>query len=256
MTLPHKGQFTSAIVACGLAFVLVSGCSSTTGAGKVTAWNPTTWFSGSAGRTTASANAKVDEAQAKIVKAAQKTAHETKEALVSAPESRPVVVAREAAGQTVTLLDQAAGPLTMEESTRIREQVTKLVSENVQLRQEGEKMRNEARDGMAELSAKLAKAEAGAENASKGLQAAFARENELANQLRNQRFLLIVAVSVAAIGYLGVLYLRFAYGGIPAAIGRGLTQLRTTHPESGDLATKIFDSYLNRNEQHSISRHS
>jgi hypothetical protein len=235
--------------------LFLGGCASPTGsAGKVTAWNPLTWFSGSEGRGAGRADERQAKARDAVIEAAQKTAHETAEALASAPASRPVEVARESAGVTVTLLDQAAGPLTAEESARIREQVRKLLSDNDALRREGEQLREDHREAVGVLSGKLQQAEAGRAAATKDLQAAFARENELANTLRNQRFILWGVVILAAIGYLGVLYLRFAYGGVPSAIGRGLAELRTKNPDAGNLATSIFDSYLNRAEQRRIAR--
>lgn len=233
----------------------LAGCTSPVGsAGKVTVWNPATWFSGSEGRQAGRADERQEKARAEVIDAAQRTAHETVEALAAAPASRPVEIARESAGVTVTLLDQAAGPLTAEESARIREQVRALLSDNEALRRQGEKLRAENRETVATLSDKLAKAEAGREAATKDLQAAFARENELANKLRNQRFILWATIIIGAIGYLGVLYLRFAYGGLPNAIGRGLAELRARDTDAGDLATNIFDTYLNRHEQRRISR--
>jgi hypothetical protein len=237
--------------------LLLAGCASPTGsAAKVTSWNPLTWFSGSAGREAGRADERQARAEAQVIDAAQRTAHETLEALSAAPASRPVEIARESAGVTVTLLDQAAGPLTADESAAIREQIRKLLSDNEALRRQGEKIREENRETVGALSEKLAKAEAGREAATKDLQAAFARENELANTLRNQRFILWATVIIAAIGYLGVLYLRFAYGGIPNAIGRGLAELRAKNPGAAGIATEVFDSFLNRDEQRKISQHS
>lgn len=239
------------------AILLLSSCATPPGsAGKVTAWNPMTWFSGSEGRTAARADAKLEGAREKALEAAQKTAHETAEALAVAPASRPVEVARESATATVTMLDQAQGPLTAAEATRIRRQIEALVSENAALRKQGEKLREEERGQLLRISEQLDRAERARDKATGDLQAAFARENELANTLRNQRFIIIAAGILAAIGYLGFLYLRFAYGGIPEAIGRGLSELRMKHPTAGDAATQIFDQYLNRREQTAIAKHS
>lgn len=247
------GSPRTIVVILGL---LAAGCAHNPGAaGSVTFWNPTTWFSGSAGREADRADQKQAAAEAKVIEAAQRTAHETVEALASAPSSRPVEVARESAGVTVSLLDQAAGPLTAADSAAIREQVRKLLSDNAALRREGEQARQDSREMIGALSEKLAKAEAGKEAATKDLQAAFARENELANTLRNQRFIIWAVVIAAVLGYVGLLYLRLAYGGIPNAIGRGLSELRAKDPAAAGVATQIFDSLLNRAEQQRISRH-
>jgi hypothetical protein len=48
---------------------------------------------------------------------------------------------------------------------------------------------------------------------------------------------------------------RLAYGGIPQAIGKGLTVLRAKNPEAGDLVTSIFDSLSDRAEQRRIQKH-
>lgn len=239
------------------ALLLLSACSTGNhGAGKVTVWNPMTWFSGSAGRAAASADVTLDKSKQEAINAAQKTAHETVEALAVAPESRPVAVARESAKTTVTLLDQAQGPLTVDETARIRKQVAALVSENEALRKEGEKLRESSRDELQRISTKLDEAEKAKAKATGDLQAAFVRENEMANTLRNQRFIIYAVAILAALGYAATLYIRFAYGGIPEAIGRGLSELRAKDATAGDLATKVFDSYLNRREQSKIARHS
>jgi hypothetical protein len=242
------------VLTCSL---LLAGCIAPAGsAGKVTLWNPATWFSGSAGRDAGRADAKQEAAERAVIKAAQKTAHETAVALASAPQSRPVEVARESAGVTVGLLDQAAGPLTAEETARVRDQIGKLLSETASLRAEGERLRAENRETVATLSDKLAKAEAGKEAATRDLQAAFVRENELANSLRNQRFILWAVAILAVLGYAGLWYLRIVYGGMPNAIGRGLAELRARNPGAAEAATAIFDSHLNRSEQQRIARHS
>lgn len=236
-------------------FLLTSCTTANHGAGHVTFWNPMTWFSGHAGRAAASAETKANVARDAAVAAAQKTAHETAEALAVAPESRPVSVARESAKVTVTLLDQAQGPLTVDEVSRIRKQVTALLSENEALRKQGEELRENSRSQLMRISQQLDDAEKAKAKATGDLQAAFVRENELANTLRNQRFVIIAVGILAALGYAAMLYVRFAYGGIPEAIGRGLSELRAKNQPAGDLATQIFDAYLSRKEQSKIARH-
>lgn len=66
---------------------------------------------------------------------------------------------------------------------------------------------------------------------------------------------LIGACIIALLGLSAYAYLKFHLGGIPLAIGKGLAELRAKHPQLAETATQIFDTYLNRHEQTSISRH-
>lgn len=227
------------------------GCAST-GAGARTWWNPTTWFSGSEGRGTAKAEEKVHQAEGALLKEAQKTAHETQLALASAPASRPVEVARESNDATVGALDQLAGPLTIAESQKLRAAVAGLLSEVATTRAAAEAERKLRREELADASNTIASLRDDLAAAQAKLTEAFERENRLANQYRNARFALFGAAALAAIGFLGMTYLKFAYGGIPQAIGRGLSELRLRNPQAGELATSVFDSYLNRQEQRRI----
>jgi hypothetical protein len=231
---------------------MVSGCASGTGSKW---YAPTTWFSGSELRKVERVEAKRDSAREEAIKAAQETAYATQEALTSAPVSRPVEVAQEANGQTVALLDQVAGPLTVAEREALRKQVSLLLSENADLRKSGEALRDANREAIADISIRLANAQAELRTAQTNLKAGFARENALANQLRVQRFLLWAVGIVAVLGYAGILYFRIAYGGIPAALGRGLSEIRAKQPELAPVITQAFDTYLNRDEQARISRH-
>jgi len=104
------------------------------------------------------------------------------------------------------------------------------------------------------MSAKLAQAEAKSDAAGAKLRAAFDRENALANEARSTRALLWIACGVAALLAAGWLYVRVMLGGVPGAIGRGLTELRMKHPDIAATVTPIFDSYLSRHEQSAISR--
>lgn len=60
---------------------------------------------------------------------------------------------------------------------------------------------------------------------------------------------------LAAIGYGAFLWVRYKYGGIPQALGKGLAELRSKNPEAAALATSIFDTNLNRHEQDAIAQH-
>lgn len=233
----------------------LAACSTAGGSGA--RWfAPATWFSSAPAAASDRAEKNEDANRHAVVKAAQRTAHETAGALAAAPASVPVAVAADANASTVALLDQAAGPLKAGEVEKIRANVAGLISEDPKKRAAAEKERAKEKDQIAALSANLERAEAKSERAAADLRAAFTRENELANELRAQRALFWIAGVVAVLVGAAFLYLRFALGGMPSAIGRGLAALRAKSPDAADAATQIFDSYLNRGEQERIRRHS
>lgn len=232
--------------------LLCSGCASGTGAKW---YAPATWFSAREASAADRADARQDAARTAAIKAAQRLTHETAEALAAAPASRPVEVASEANSGAVALLDQAAGPLTAAELGAISRQVAGLLSENAALRAQAETARTKSRESVATLSDRLARADAAVETAQRDLRTAFDRENALANQLRAQRALLWIVVSVSALLALGWFYVRFVYGGLPIAAGKFMRDLRTQHPDAARLAEPLFDAYLNRGEQALIARH-
>lgn len=238
------------LVACVL--ILCSGCTTGTGAKW---YAPATWFSHRPADVADAANAKRSSAQDAAIKAAQRTAHETQIALGEAPESRPVEVARESNDVTVQLLDQAAGPLTAGDSAKLRATVAGLLSENATLRERAERERASSRENIADISKRLADAEASLYSANARLRVAFDRENALANQLRSQRALMWILASIAVIIAAAWFYVKLIYGGLPLAAGKFMRDLRSSHPDAAKLAEPLFDSYLNRHEQELIARH-
>jgi len=233
-----------------LAFL--AGCVTKTG--SATWWNPTTWGSTREAARVESRLEKKDDARELVIKSAQKSAVETDTALQAAPASRPVEVAKESSAQTVTLLSQVAGPLTAEESGKIRMQIAGLLSDNAKLRAEGEALRDKARAEAEALSNRLQTAEEKLAAALEKLPAAQRREAETANKYRNLLFVAWAVGALAVIGYAGLLYLKIAYGGIPAAIGKGLSSMRETHPDAAKIATGIFDDLLDRAEKKKIKK--
>ncbi len=242
---------TPFFIALVLALVLC-GCATTGGA----RWfAPATWFSSSEAKSADKAGAKLDEARERAIKAAQATAHETKHALEAAPESRAVEVARESNDQTVTLLDQVAGPITASEADRIRRQVDGLLSDNAALRAEGEKLRAANRAQLVALSGQLEKFATAFAKAQGELRTAFERENALANELRTQRAVAWIAGGIAVLCAAGWIYVKFFLGGMPTAIGLALKKLRAERPELAEQVAPFYAKYLNRHEQAAIARH-
>lgn len=229
-----------------------TGCASGSGAKW---WVPASWFSSAPAISADKALLRQDAARDAAVKAAQRASHEAGEALASAPASRPVEVANEATGQVIALLDQAAGPLTAAELADIRKQIVGLLSDNAKLRGDAERARTEARKDDADISQKLATADAAVAKTQHDLREAFDRENALANELRSQVAIKWIIAVFALIAGAAYLYLRFALGGIPMAAGNFLRDLRAKHPQAAELAEPIFNSYLNRHEQAAIDKH-
>ena len=232
-------------------------------------WNPLTWMSASEARAADKANAAALEAgrretaaRDEILRAAQRAAHETVLALLSAPTSRATTVASESATHAAANLDQALGALPAETQAAIRRQIEALLSDNAALRAQGEQLRATQRDRDAEASRRLADAEskAAAANAkataqAAELRAAFDRENALANELRTQRW--IAGLSTAASVGLGLLALAYRsnIGGMATAAAGALADLERKHGSSvASLARGALDAGLNRGEQTTIAR--
>jgi hypothetical protein len=238
-------------ISCLAATLVLAGCAST--GSNVKAWNPFTWFSGSEARTQARAVARVDSKREAVLKAAQMAGHETAAALAAAPASRPVEVATESANTVSALMDQALGAPTVGELAALRSRVTALLSENEQIRIAAEKDRSASRANAAELSRDLAAANAAKAKAETNLADAFARENALANKYRNMVFAAWALAGLSAVLGLAWLYLKFAAGGLPGAIGKALAFADTKHPEQAEFFRTLLDTHLNRSEQSSIA---
>lgn len=246
----------------------LAGCASAPRDTGVRIWNPLTWFSRAEANAADSAEAKLGEARAKradarddVLRAAQRAAHETSLALLSAPASRPVDVATEAAGHATANLDQALGALPAETLAAIRKQVEALVSDNAALRAEGERLRAAQRASDYETAAKLTAAakratdaEAVADAARRDLRQAYDRESALANELRAQQFQTWLARAATVAATLAALAYRANAFGLADGVARGLADLRKKQPGVADLATGALDVGLNRAEQTTLSR--
>lgn len=240
------------LAALVLISLLLTGCSTPSNGARWYA--PGTWFSHAPADSVDKAQTKEEVARHAVVKAAQKSAHETQFALAAAPASEAVAVASDFNASAVALLDQAAGPLEAGDLDKLRRTVAGLLSENAQIKADAQRDRDREKDAMSALSGTLARAEQKSEQASTALRAAFERENALANELRAHRALLWIAVGVAVLLALGWLYVRFMLGGFPVAFGRALGELRQRNPALAEQLTPIFDQYLNRHEQALIAR--
>lgn len=226
-----------------LSVLLLTGCA--TGSGGHW-WAPSTWGKHAPADSVDSAVKVEDKARDAVIKAAQRSAHETAFALSSAPASRPVAIATGFSSDTVSLLDQAAGALPAPELSKLRETVAGLLSENSELRAKAEAAQRSEQSNIAAVAADLAKAESKTEDAEKRLRTAFERENALANELRSQRAFLWIIGGLAVLVGVGAIYLKLTLGGIPTALGGALAKLA---PETRESITSHLDSFLNRSEQ-------
>ena len=236
------------------ALLVLSGCASGPGAGKVTWWNPLTYFSGHAGRKAAKVEANRNEARADVLEGAQIAAHETVTALESAGDSRPVQVARESAGTAAGMLDQALGPLTVQSRADLQRRVMLLLSENEQMRAQGEAEREKTRQGMAGVSEHLASMEKALQGAQRQLGEAFIRENALANKARNWLFGAVGLAVLVVAALVALAWVNASMGGLPAALGKGMAALRIKHPDAAEFLTHMLDAPLSKRIQAKVAK--
>lgn len=234
----------------------LTGC--THGGSGVRWWNPATWGSGSAARTTEKAEAQVDVKRDATMKAAQRAVHESVFALMLAGAGKFNDIAKEAAQTASGLLDQALGALPVDELTALRLRVEALGSENEQIRKAAEKDRAEARQNAAALALELENARVRLKAAQADLLASFQKENALANELRNDRLKSLMWKIGLGSGILIVgglyLYVRFVAGGIPGALGKMLASAQSRNPALAATLRSELDPYLNRAEQSAIKK--
>lgn len=254
--------------ALALLCLLLTGCASAPRDTGVRVWNPLTWFSRAEANAADRAETKLTEARADrtaaredVLRSAQRAAHEASIALLSAPASRPVEVAGEAANHAAANLDHALGALSAETLAAIRKQVDALVSDNAALRAEGERLRSEQRtrdyDHAAALAAaakRAAGAEAVAEAARRDLRQAYDRENALANELRQQKWISGLATAASIAATIAAFAYRANAFGLADGVARGLADLRRKQPGLAAITTQALDTGLNRAEQTTISR--
>lgn len=228
----------------------------TTGGSNTHWYNPATWFSGSEGRKVEKIAPKLDDAKDKLRKDAQKTAHETQEALKTAPQdNRSVQVAQEANDHTVTNLDQSEGSLSTSEIDVLKKQVSYLISEVATERAAGEKARANERETMQKDSATFAKYNTAFDAANAELLKGFDRENAMANTLRNYKFGLFGTGVLLLLLFVAYCYLKVVAGGVPQALGNVLTRFRVTNPTEAANLTNLLDGVMSKSQQAAVAAH-
>lgn len=268
--------------------MLLTGCVGDRTGGAVW-WNPTTWASRAAPAAADRAAAKVDTARTAeelaagaAVASAHKEFAKTDLALATAPDSRPVALARRTTANGLGLLDQVR-PLTAAEAAEVRQLVADLLSENAQTVAGAETRQRTAEERLAETGreltaarAKLEQREAELTKANGQLREAYDRENALANKVRNFWFIIGGLALLWVLGNLlsvaarfnpalagvsrivnGVTAPAFAFAEARAAdglqkVGQALAKAREAMPEVAEKLTTIFDTQTDADHQRAI----
>jgi hypothetical protein len=173
-----------------------------------------------------------DQARGAVLREAQVSAHETVAALAQAPASRPVEVASRSAGEAAALLDHANGGLDAAAVAALRERIAGLLSENEQIRAAAERDTRRRVAEVAEKSAALQAAQAALETARQDLEAAYAREHELAQKYRRAQIWGWVKWGAMGLGSASLVVLRLYMGNMPAGLGKALASLDAGLPAS------------------------
>jgi hypothetical protein len=224
-----------------------SGCSTTGGSG------PFGWWAARGERAVTKAEGKVSATEGDLLRRAQERVQEAVIALLTAPASRPVEVASEAAGQASALLAEVNGPLTVAQLASVRAQVEALLSDNEALRAEGERLRAAQRAADESASAQL--------TALRGeLAASEARARSIAahNAVLAGRYTKALWASgglavLTALGWAAGLYLKLATGNATAATGELLALIDRKAPFLSTVARGVADSPLWQSQQAKIA---
>ena len=233
-----------------LSLFLLAGCVS----GGKKWWSPGTWFSSSEAHSADKAVATLAVKQAAAIKAAHVEVAKTSEALVHAPESREVELARQFNDTADALLTQGSGAIPLKEIQELKKLVADLRSENAQVRAAAEARQAASDKSIAAISGDLASAERKLGEAQSDLRTAFDRENALADQLRNERMVRWTLAGLSLVLAAGWLYVRYVAGGLPSALVRTLRDADKEDPSAAKIIRRYLDRNLDRNEQDSIAK--
>lgn len=255
------------------ALLVLAGCASHPGVHVW--WNPLTW-----GTNRAATLERVDELQKENTSALTRSAQienaKTIEALKSALPSRSVEVARRTADNAQAFLDKAVGTLTMKDFIELRKTVANLISENSELRAEGERSQAKAEATAAKLTEENESLKAAKAKAEQKLAESYEAERRLANQVRN--FWFIVGglaflwltgnlISVAARFYPGLSGVARAVNGVAAPalayaearaaqglqkVGHALATVKEKLPAVAEQVVDIFDKHTDAEHQAAI----
>ena len=227
--------FRHLLTACLIlaACVMLGGCSIIP-SGK-TWWNPTTWFSGRALTTQQAAQKKEDQATLHVETAKAGAVHAAHIEIVkagltltSAASTPDTALAHRFIRGGLGLLDQI-DPLSAVETAPLFALVEDLRSGDAKRVAAAEALQSATEsknillsEQLRVLEQKLATAQLATRKKDQDLAAAFIRENELADTLRNQRFIMWAAIGGVIFFCALSLYLRIGLG----SVGKGLSFLQ------------------------------
>lgn len=214
----------------------LAGCSSPRSGS--TWWNPSTWFSGREGVAVEQAQVNLEarkeavvDARNDVLIAAQIEVHKTGAALDLAPTDDPAVrVAARTNTNATDLLDKALGAPEAGDLAALRQMVTDLVAQVPAALAEqvaAEERARGASTALAQSREDLAKAQHALGAAQDRLANAFARENALANQLRNERLLKYAGAGASILLALAAWYFRSGKVALVKGVGTALADLRS-----------------------------
>lgn len=219
-------------------------------------YNPTTWRSASEASKVDRIEEKVNDATSKAIKAAQKASHEAGIALGAAEQTKPVKIASTATEMASQLLDQVSGPLTVDQLASIRQEVALLLSDNQQLREEGERLQEANRLQVEKLSKDLNKLQVNLQEAQSQLPDALRREAATANKYRNLVFGFWSLAFLLAVVSCGFFYLKITYGGVFEASGKLISAVWDKHPEQAGNIELLLKQGLTPSQIKKVFGHS
>lgn len=233
-----------------LSVFLLTSCTSTR-SGR-TWWNPSTYFSGSAGTGVTQQQDKLESKENDAIKAAHVEVVKTGIQLSVAPKSPEVDRAIRFNDNATAILNQATGSLTLADLAISRAIVFDLGSADLKVVEKAENAQGKAEKHIQDISRDLADINRELDKKNGDLEAAFKRENAVANKYRNAIFGVFGLGTIALL--LGCLFIwcRFSTGGIPKALGGLLGHLQKKDPSKADELRDLFDKFTNRGEQSAI----
>lgn len=195
------------------------------------------------------AEVKADAAREIVLRKAQSETAVAAIALRSAPDSRPVEIARTATASAESMQAQALGPIMEGDRLKLEKLVADLQSEIAAVRSAAEAQRD--RDAMrsARDAVKLMEANTKVDDMNAKLAAGYLREKALGDMVRRVVWGCIGLGALSLLLGSAYLYARFALGGFAPALGKVLGSLDRSQPGVAKIVRGVLDSELNRNEQ-------
>lgn len=220
-----------------------------------------------------SKEAKEDTARNAVLRGAQEAVHKAGDALASAGDDRPAVVARDFVSEAQALLDQSLGTPPAGTVAEWRNLVNRLLSENAEIRQAAERERRDDAERISEIATKLADATA-ARAAAEAKVREYAAENErIADMLRKMVWFVGAIAGLWLLGQVLAIAGRFnpALAGVSAVVntvaapgvqfiasraqtglqrvGEGMALIRRKLPEAAEKVAELMNQRADDDHQ-------